>query len=244
MNKNLSVRLVACNIGFINSLITEKVGAKVGFPMGNWLQITGQPGTCKTTLALQLANSLASNSDTEAIHLDYELGPRKAIKLYGDIRATSIETYLHDPETPLDTIYHKASQLLEEDKNLVAVVDSTAYLFNKMNDYSEQRRVARYIRKKRNEHPNLLIITVTHQSKQGHMSGAAELYQLCDIALLLEKKYGFIYLTNLKNREQAPGAPDVIKLTVERPGRGLVVSTEPDFVSQIPLVQFFRSLKK
>ena len=229
---------------FLDSLIEETVGNLKGIPGGLWISISGAPGTCKTTLGTQALNGFGMNPNVYTLWVDREQELYRCKQMYDRL---GLE-YISELDTKddigfsiLERIYSLAKELEPQGKTLVALVDSWMFLCQP-STIENQRKIAEYIRKNRDTHKNLILITVNHLVKGNSIGGPVEVQQKPDVLLSIKKKNGFLYLTAPKNRVVAPGAPDVIKLSVT--DKGLAVSHEPDFVSTNPLVQLYRSWKK
>lgn len=234
--------LYVCPAGnLMDKFVSEELGNTSGIPFGTWIQLTGSPGSGKTTFALDTALGLWQNGhgNIHIEHYDYEMGPIRAGKLYrimGIPNDSFTFSYVSDPDkdTLLENIYAKANRLKELNKYLVVIIDSSDFIAKGV---KEQIEVAKNIRLNRNIHSNLLIITINHMNKKGQMAGASEWLRYSDIAFSLLRKNGFIYISTLKNRSQTPDAPDLLKTYMDLDTRRLKESTEPDWFTNNELVK-------
>jgi len=234
------VTVTKSNVSFIDQLIAEEANGQWGIPFGQWIQLTGKVGSGKTTLGVQLLDGFSKNPDVEIWHCDFEMREPGARRLYKSIGAKWNPNFA-EPEFPLTlltNIYTEADRLALLGRKLVVLVDAFQSLIPSRK-LADQIKLAERIKNSWKDHPNLLLITVNHLNKAGQVGGAAQVAQWGDVIISVQRKYGFTYLESPKNRCQAPGAWDVMKLT-RQDGLGFVPSAEPDFISSMGLVVFVR----
>lgn len=239
-------RILKCNLDFIDSIMAEEVNGETGIPTEVVISLSGRPGARKSTLGVQMLNAFGFNPGCVTHHYDMEQGKYRTSKMYERLRVTHIHDVFTQEEIQgpkiLDKIYADAEKLEEENKTLVALIDSFNYLCVNEDSNKEKKEIAERLKTEREHHKNLIIITINHLTKTGAVGGPAEVQQRPDVLLSLELKHGFVRLRHPKNRIQAPGAPEEIKL--HDPGHGLVISNEPDFLSSLPIVQWGREIWK
>lgn len=232
--------ILLSNLSFIDALMGQTVDDKQGIPFGIWISLSGRPGTCKSTLGLQILEGFGMHSDVETLWIDREMDSWMCHSLYNRLGLTNISILDVDSncgDTLLDSIYQRATNLAAVGKKLVVLMDSWLFLCNEQT-IKAQRELAEKLRANRDKYKNVIFITINHLTKTGAIGGPAEVQQKPDVLLSLVKKDNFIYLSAPKNRIVAPHAPDVIKLLAT--DKGLVESQEPDFISTNPMVKLWR----
>ncbi len=224
----------------LDSLIRETKGDEQGWPTSMWVSFSGKPGALKTTLGLQVLNGLGMNPGVYTQWIDREMESYRCKQMYDRLGLS----YISELDTNnviggalLKSILGRAKELQQEKKSYIVLVDSWNYLCESVST-THQRVVAEQLRASRESCPNMIILTINHLTKSGSISGPAEVQRNPDILLHMERIGDFVYTHPLKNRVVAEDAPSHLKFSIT--SQGLVPTTEPDFISNNPLVQLWR----
>lgn len=238
--------VVQSGCSFVDRLISEidPITGVSGLPTGTWIQISGSVGSGKSSLAIQLLDriSRAPGFTGEVWHCDFEMREPLARRFYRSLGARFPGGYVQPgfPFQLLDRIYDQARLHREcsTPEPMVVLIDDFGSICP--TKLQGQIDLATRIKDQWAENPNLLLLTINHVNKRGAIGGASRIAQLCDVIIRVERRNGFTYLSTPKNRCQAPNAPLEIKLRRDE-GIGFSESAEPDFISELSLVQFLRS---
>lgn len=239
----MTVRFLSTELDYINNMISDSDGSAKGIPEHSWLAFAGPPGSGKTSLSLCLFNSLLALPDTVGLYLNKEMSTHNRQGLQEALKLRFVESkgqpldYL-DPAALSDILLREAQRAEEAHKTLIVLIDSLQSFYTTPST-SEAIRFANFLERFKQEHP-VILLTVLHVTKGKTYAGPMKLQQACDVLIDMKKdSSNFFHMsTMVKNRYYVPGSPAVNKL--ERTVDGLVVSHEPDFISQNPIVAFFR----
>lgn len=231
------------NVPFFDAIVAEKTKAGTGVPTNSWIILAGLPGSGKTSLGIQLLNGFGQNPNVETLHWDKEAGEFRTNKSYKDLHVTHIQEYDELTKDILPVLEARIKKLATEGKILVALLDSFDALVED-DSHDVQKKISEQLRDWRRDYKNFILITVNHMNKQKQVAGVSQVQRNCDVVLLItkdKKTSKFRRVTIPKNRFTVDDSADELKLTLD-PKQGIVESKEPDFVTDNPIVQGFRSL--
>jgi len=171
-----------------------------GLVTGSIVLLGGEPGIGKSTLLLQVADSVADRHGA-VLYISGEESPTQ-IKLRANRLGTAGERLLVSSETNLEAI----ERLIEQQKPVMAVVDSiqTAFtddLKSSPGSVSQVRECADRLRRLAKD-LNISIILVGHVTKEGAIAGPKTMEHIVDTVLYLEgdQYHRFRLLRGAKNR--------------------------------------------
>ncbi len=190
-------------------------------PSGSMTVLAGVPGAGKSTLALQIANSIIKNHDLTCLYISSEEPPemikQRALKTTPEL--TETEKFLLLCETSLELIKSSLQTITEKFNQIFLILDSiNAVKSNKTNSApgspSNIIKTINLLHIFRTRHKNLTILIIAHANKQRAIAGPLTLQHMVDITLFFDiEKDGTRTLTVLKNRF----APSGIKITLSIP---------------------------
>lgn len=171
-----------------------------GLVPGSLVLISGDPGIGKSTLLLQVADSISRRYGT-VLYISGEES-QEQIKLRADRLQVTGHRLLIVTETNVEVI----EKYLEEYRPVFVIIDSIQTLYTSSitsapGSVSQVRECAGYILKFAKT-LNVPCVISAHVTKQGDIAGPRLLDHMVDVVLYLEgeKNYGFRMLRSLKNR--------------------------------------------
>jgi DNA repair protein RadA/Sms len=194
-----------------------------GIVPGTLVLIGGDPGIGKSTLLLQVANSLGAK-DTVVLYVSGEESERQ-IKLRGErLNVAAKDLYLL-PETNLENIFHEVDRL----KPGAIIVDSIQTVFSAViesapGSVSQVREVAhQFLLLAKNR--GVPVFLIGHVTKDGSIAGPRALEHIVDTVLYFEGERHHIHriVRATKNRFGAANEVGVFEMT----GEGLIPVANP-----------------
>ena len=194
-----------------------------GIVPGTLVLIGGDPGIGKSTLLLQVANSLGAK-DTVVLYVSGEESERQ-IKLRGErLNVAAKDLYLL-PETNLENIFHEVDRL----KPGAIIVDSIQTVFSAViesapGSVSQVREVAhQFLLLAKNR--GVPVFLIGHVTKDGSIAGPRALEHIVDTVLYFEgeRHHNHRIVRATKNRFGAANEVGVFEMT----GEGLIPVANP-----------------
>jgi predicted ATP-dependent serine protease len=213
----------------------------VGTPGGSWINISGVPGAGKSLFCIQILDGFAHNRRAYTDYFDFENGKQTLLRYMKLMGSTKIHNIVEaSAEHLLGRIRIKAQECLDKKIMYVLVIDS----INECEpNLTKARQLSEELLQIVKKFPNIIVITVAHLTKgKKVLAGPAEFSRRSSCNLLIENMDVFRVLNQTKNRFST-GKSDPIKLMITK-GEGWSRSTEPDFITKNPVVQFVRKYWK
>jgi DNA repair protein RadA/Sms len=193
-----------------------------GIVPGTLVLIGGNPGIGKSTLLLQVADSLSARSDV--LYVSGEES-EKQIKLRGERLNIAAKNLYLLPETNLENIFHEVERL----RPTAIVVDSVQTVFSAMiesapGSVSQVREVAhQFLLLAKNR--GVPVFLIGHVTKDGSIAGPRALEHIVDTVLYFEgeRHHNHRIVRATKNRFGAANEVGVFEMT----GSGLVPVANP-----------------
>lgn len=194
-----------------------------GIVPGTLVLIGGDPGIGKSTLLLQVANSLGAK-ETVVLYVSGEESERQ-IKLRGErLKVAAKDLYLL-PETNLENIFHEVDRL----KPGAIIVDSIQTVFSAViesapGSVSQVREVAhQFLLLAKNR--GVPVFLIGHVTKDGSIAGPRALEHIVDTVLYFEgeRHHNHRIVRATKNRFGAANEVGVFEMT----GEGLIPVANP-----------------
>ena len=194
-----------------------------GIVPGTLVLIGGDPGIGKSTLLLQVANSLGAK-ETVVLYVSGEESERQ-IKLRGErLNVAAKDLYLL-PETNLENIFHEVDRL----KPGAIIVDSIQTVFSAViesapGSVSQVREVAhQFLLLAKNR--GVPVFLIGHVTKDGSIAGPRALEHIVDTVLYFEgeRHHNHRIVRATKNRFGAANEVGVFEMT----GEGLIPVANP-----------------
>ncbi len=203
-----------------------------GIVPGTLVLIGGDPGIGKSTLLLQVADSLSSAS-TVVLYVSGEESERQ-IKLRGDRLGVGAKNLYLLPETNLEKIFHEIDRL----RPGAIIVDSIQTVFSSALDaapgsISQVREVAhQFLILAKNR--GIPVFLIGHITKEGSIAGPKTLEHIVDTVLYFEgeRHHNHRIVRAAKNRFGAANEVGVFEMT----GTGLIPVANPSqmFLAERP----------
>jgi DNA repair protein RadA/Sms len=203
-----------------------------GIVPGTLVLIGGDPGIGKSTLLLQVADSL-SNTNTVVLYVSGEESERQ-IKLRGDRLGVAAKNLYLLPETNLEKIFHEIDRLTPG----TVIVDSIQTVFSSAleaapGSISQVREVAhQFLLLAKNR--GVPVFLIGHITKEGSIAGPKTLEHIVDTVLYFEgeRHHNHRIVRAAKNRYGAANEVGVFEMT----GTGLMAVANPSqmFLAERP----------
>ncbi len=203
-----------------------------GIVPGTLVLIGGDPGIGKSTLLLQVADSL-SNTNTVVLYVSGEESERQ-IKLRGDRLGVAAKNLYLLPETNLEKIFHEIERLTPG----TVIVDSIQTVFSSAleaapGSISQVREVAhQFLLLAKNR--GVPVFLIGHITKEGSIAGPKTLEHIVDTVLYFEgeRHHNHRIVRAAKNRYGAANEVGVFEMT----GTGLMAVANPSqmFLAERP----------
>ncbi|HKR13233.1 MAG TPA: DNA repair protein RadA, partial [Pyrinomonadaceae bacterium] len=203
-----------------------------GIVPGTLVLIGGDPGIGKSTLLLQVADSL-STANTIVLYVSGEESERQ-IKLRGDRLGVSAKNLYLLPETNLEKIFHEIDRL----RPGTVIVDSIQTVFSSAleaapGSISQVREVAhQFLLLAKNR--GVPVFLIGHITKEGSIAGPKTLEHIVDTVLYFEgeRHHNHRIVRAAKNRFGAANEVGVFEMT----GAGLMPVANPSqmFLAERP----------
>jgi DNA repair protein RadA/Sms len=203
-----------------------------GIVPGTLVLIGGDPGIGKSTLLLQVADSL-SNTNTVVLYVSGEES-EKQIKLRGDRLGVAAKNLYLLPETNLEKIFHEIDRLSPG----AVIVDSIQTVFSSAleaapGSISQVREVAhQFLLLAKNR--SVPVFLIGHITKEGSIAGPKTLEHIVDTVLYFEgeRHHNHRIVRAAKNRYGAANEVGVFEMT----GTGLMPVANPSqmFLAERP----------
>lgn len=203
-----------------------------GIVPGTLVLIGGDPGIGKSTLLLQVADSLSSTS-TVVLYVSGEESERQ-IKLRGDRLGVTAKNLYLLPETNLEKIFHEIDRLNPG----AVIVDSIQTVFSSAleaapGSISQVREVAhKFLLLAKNR--GVPVFLIGHITKEGSIAGPKTLEHIVDTVLYFEgeRHHNHRIVRAAKNRYGAANEVGVFEMT----GTGLIPVANPSrmFLAERP----------
>ena len=203
-----------------------------GIVPGTLVLIGGDPGIGKSTLLLQVADSLSS-TNTVVLYVSGEESERQ-IKLRGDRLGVAAQNLYLLPETNLEKIFHEIDRL----RPGTVIVDSIQTVFSSAleaapGSISQVREVAhQFLLLAKNR--GVPVFLIGHITKEGSIAGPKTLEHIVDTVLYFEgeRHHNHRIVRAAKNRYGAANEVGVFEMT----GEGLVPVANPSqmFLAERP----------
>ena len=203
-----------------------------GIVPGTLVLIGGDPGIGKSTLLLQVADSL-SNASTVVLYVSGEES-EKQIKLRGDRLGVAAKNLSLLPETNLEKIFHEIDRLIPG----AIIVDSIQTVFSSgleaaPGSISQVREVAhQFLLLAKNR--GVPVFLIGHITKEGSIAGPKTLEHIVDTVLYFEgeRHHNHRIVRAAKNRYGAANEVGVFEMT----GTGLMAVANPSqmFLAERP----------
>ena len=203
-----------------------------GIVPGTLVLIGGDPGIGKSTLLLQVADSL-SNASTVVLYVSGEES-EKQIKLRGDRLGVTAKNLYLLPETNLEKIFHELDRL----RPGTVIVDSIQTVFSSAleaapGSISQVREVAhQFLLLAKNR--GVPVFLIGHITKEGSIAGPKTLEHIVDTVLYFEgeRHHNHRIVRAAKNRFGAANEVGVFEMT----GAGLMPVANPSqmFLAERP----------
>lgn len=195
-------------------------------PSGSMTVLAGVPGAGKSTLALQIANSILQKYDLTCLYISSEEPPemikQRALRVAPEL--TKTDKFLLLCETSLEIIKSSIQSITENFNSFFLILDSiNAVKSTKTNSApgspSNIIKTLNLLHTFRTKQKNLTILIIAHANKQRAIAGPLTLQHMVDITLFfdIEKdetpkgSLGTRTLSVLKNRF----SPSGIKITLD-----------------------------
>lgn len=225
---------------FFDKIVGERKGEHFGIPGGSWIHLSGVPGSGKTLILLDVLNGLAQNKNCEVDLFDYESGKNRIVKYLKLVGSTNvIKNILAPPrEALIPRIKMRCKELQEQNKFYVVAIDSINEFAG--DNVRHARQIAHELHELR-ECPNLILITIAHLVKGSKrtLAGPAQFARLSDVNLVVNTLDVYRILSAPEKNRLATDHTEPVKIFLEAT-KGWQESTEPDFVTKNPIVQFLR----
>jgi DNA repair protein RadA/Sms len=194
-----------------------------GIVPGTLVLIGGDPGIGKSTLLLQVADSLSA-SGTIVLYVSGEESERQ-IKLRGERLKVSAQNLYLLPETSLENIFHEVDRLNPG----VIIVDSIQTVFSALiesapGSVSQVREVAhQFLLLAKNR--SVPVFLIGHITKDGSIAGPKALEHIVDTVLYFEgeRHHNHRIVRATKNRFGAANEVGIFEMT----GAGLIPVANP-----------------
>lgn len=203
-----------------------------GIVPGTLVLIGGDPGIGKSTLLLQVADSLSS-TNTVVLYVSGEESERQ-IKLRGDRLGVAAKNLYLLPETNLEKIFHEIDRL----RPGTVIVDSIQTVFSSAleaapGSISQVREVAhQFLLLAKNR--GVPVFLIGHITKEGSIAGPKTLEHIVDTVLYFEgeRHHNHRIVRAAKNRYGAANEVGVFEMT----GTGLMPVANPSqmFLAERP----------